>query len=347
VTENDPIGIFYPKQITRAALYSYINKELIAIEPILGAPGFEYARADQAACWMLQARLYLNANIYNPKNTNSYDSCITAVNKVISSSKYNLAANYLQNFGGDNNYSPEIIFAFTSDSAYSQTYGAMDFVIHAAVGGSMNPASFGLISGWDGTRTTSALVDKFNAETAGDNRQQFWTDGQTEAIADYTNFLEGYGITKFTNVSRFSTENPIKTSLFVNTDFPVFRLPDAYLMYAEATLRGATTGSTSTALGYVNSILNRAYGVPTGGAWNVTSIDLQWILDERSRELYWEGVRRTDLIRFGQFSESSYVWPWKGNEPAGVSTDSHLNILPLPASEINANPNLKQNPGYQ
>jgi hypothetical protein len=132
---------------------------------------------------------------------------------------------------------------------------------------------------------------------------------------------------------------------YVNTDYPVFRLADIYLMYAEAVLRGGNSGDANTALGYVNAIRTRAYGNTTG---NITSTDLNldFILDERARELYWEGSRRTDLIRYGKFSNSTYFWPWKGNVAGGVSTDSHLDIYPIPAADLNANPNLKQNPGY-
>jgi hypothetical protein len=78
----------------------------------------------------------------------------------------------------------------------------------------------------------------------------------------------------------------------------------------------------------------------------VTSIDEDFILAERARELYWEGQRRTDLIRFGKFSDGDYVWPWKGGVKEGISTPAYLNLFPIPATDLNANPNLKQNTGY-
>ena len=116
-------------------------------------------------------------------------------------------------------------------------------------------------------------------------------------------------------------------------------------MYAESVLRGGTGGDATTALGYVNAILTRAYGNATGNI-APAALTLNFILDERARELYGECHRRTDLIRFGKFSASTYVWPWKGNVAAGVSTDSHFDMFPIPSTDIGANPNLVQNTGY-
>jgi len=352
VTENSPIGSTPPPQITATKLYNYIQSELKAIESELGAPTFSYGHADQGALWMLQAKMYLNAPTYTGA-TNTYDSCILALNKIFASNKYSLAASYGMNFCADNNKSPEIIFPITEDGVYAQTYGGMDFVIHAALGGSMSPANFGVTATWGGTRTTSALVNKFaDPSGATDVRAMFYTSGQNLEIADYTNFNDGYAITKFTNLTFAGGPSPSGAPDFVDTDVPMFRLADAYLMYAEAFLRGATTADAATATGYLNSVITRAYkgstahnsGMLTAGSAN----DLQFILDERARELYWEGHRRTDLIRFGQFGGGTYIWPWKGDVASGVATssDGHLNIYPIPASDLAANPNLKQNPGY-
>ncbi|HCC32267.1 MAG TPA: RagB/SusD family nutrient uptake outer membrane protein, partial [Marinilabiliales bacterium] len=131
----------------------------------------------------------------------------------------------------------------------------------------------------------------------------------------------------------------------VDTDFPVFRLADAYLMYAEAVLRGGTGGDASTALGYVNQLRERAYG-NTSGNISSSELDLDFILDERCRELYWEGHRRTDLVRFNKFTGDSYLWAWKGNLQAGRSTDSYRDVYPIPVDDLNANKNLTQNDGY-
>lgn len=73
---------------------------------------------------------------------------------------------------------------------------------------------------------------------------------------------------------------------------------------------------------------------------------LDFLLDERGRELYWECHRRTDLIRFGQFTDGTYVWDWKGGVAGGVATPSYRDLYPIPTNDITANPNLIQNPGY-
>ena len=127
----------------------------------------------------------------------------------------------------------------------------------------------------------------------------------------------------------------------MDTDWPLFRLGDAYLMYAELVLRGGG-GTRAQALTYVNALRARA-GVP---AWADADLTLDNILAERGRELLWEGHRRTDLVRFGKFTGSSYVWAWKGGTQAGTATQSFRDVYPLPANELVANPNLKQNTGY-
>ena len=130
---------------------------------------------------------------------------------------------------------------------------------------------------------------------------------------------------------------------FADIDMPLFRLGEVYLNYAEAVLRGSTVGDKATAITYINNLRVRAYGNTTG---NVADIDLNFILDERARELYWEGFRRTDLVRFGKFVESNYLWPWKGGVKDGTSVGDFRKLFPIPSSDVSSNVNLKQNPGY-
>jgi hypothetical protein len=343
VTEADAPGAFFPKQTTRAALFTYLETELKAIENVLGAPRFEYARADQAAAWTLLAKLYLNAKVYTGQDKNS--ECATYCAKVIGAG-YTLNAKYANNFTADNNISSEMIFPITSDGQFSQSYGGMTYLVHAAIGGSMSPAKFGVGGGWGGIRTTKALVNKFTDITgATDKRAMFWTDGQKLDINDIGQFTDGYAITKYSNLTSTGAAAPHAHPDFVDTDYPVFRLADVYLMYAEAVLRGATTGNATTALGYVNAIRNRAYG-NTNGNITAAQLTLDFILDERARELYWEGHRRTDLIRFAKFTGGTYLWPWKGKVAAGASTESFRDLFPIPSNDLGANPTLKQNPGY-
>lgn len=343
VTEKDSPGAFFPKQTTRAELFAYLETELKAIENELGPAKFEYGRADQAAAWTLLAKLYLNAKVY--VGTDRSADCVTYCKKVIASN-YSLAPKYANNFVADNNASPEMIFPITCDGKHTQSYGAMTYLVHAAIGGSMSPAAFGVGGGWGGIRTTKALVSKFaDPSGATDKRAMFWSAGQKLDITDIGLFTDGWAITKYSNLTSTGAAAPNAHPDFVDTDYPVFRLADVYLMYAEGVLRGASTGDAGTALGYVNALRQRAYGNTTG---NITSgqLTLDFILDERARELYWEGHRRTDLIRYGKFTGSNYLWPWKGKVAAGTTTESFRDLYPIPSNDLGANPTLKQNPGY-
>ena len=341
VTEKDEPGSYFPKQTTRAELFTYVESELSAIESELGTPKFEYGRADQAAAWMTLAKLYLNAEVYigQPK----YTEAITTLKKVIGSS-YTLSADYLHNFVADNNTSPEMIFPITFDGLNTQSYGGMVYLIHAPIGGSM-PANdmFGVGGGWGGMRTTSAFVGKYAIND--DARALFWTDGQTLEINDIAQFTDGYAITKFRNRKLDGSPATNAHPDFVDTDWPMYRLADAYLMFAEAVLRGGSGGTRAEALTYVNAIRTRAYG-DTSGNITDSQLSLDFILDERARELYWEGHRRTDLIRYGKFTGGDYLWPWKGKVKEGVTTATYRDLFPIPAADIGANPTLKQNDGY-
>ncbi|MEL6590753.1 MAG: RagB/SusD family nutrient uptake outer membrane protein, partial [Bacteroidota bacterium] len=175
-----------------------------------------------------------------------------------------------------------------------------------------------------------------------DSRAMFYTEGQNLEIQDVSQFTDGYAITKFRNVT--SDGNPGSDLTFPDTDFPMFRLADAYLMYAEAVVRGGSGGDIATAVSYVNEVRARAYG--GGGSITEADLDLPFLLDERARELYWECHRRTDLVRFGEFTDGTYVWPLKGGVLEGAAVPATFDVFPIPASDMGANPNLTQNPGY-
>ena len=346
VTDADPIGAFLPEQIQRENLFTWIEAELLDIEDdIVGARQNEYGRADQAAVWMLLAKLYLNAEVYT--ETPRYADALNYTNNVINAG-YGIPSNpYFQLFLSDNDTNgtqDEVIFTIPFDGLNTQSFGGMTFLVHAPVGGSMDPVDFGINGGWFGVRTTSAFVEQFpDEENSADGRAQFYTDGQNKDINDIGPFTEGFAVEKFRNVDVNGVPGTDTTGNHPDTDFPMFRLADAYLMYAEAALRGGG-GSLSDATTYINMLRERAYGDTSG---NITQADLtlDFILDERSRELYWECHRRTDLIRFGQFSTQG-VWPWKGNVPQGTTTAAYRDVMPLPASDLSINTNLTQNEGY-
>lgn len=546
VTEDDLPGSFFPEQISRADLFDYVESELLDIENLMVDPmGNEYGRADQAAAWMLLAKLYLNAEVYIEEN--KYTECITYCNKIINS-PYELHPVFKELFMADNDLTNEIIFPVTNDGTHTRNWGVITTMIHAAIGGDMAPADYGVEGAWGGIRTTKQAVSKFidiselkhatyvkaarktNAYTviyvpgshqtdpswdpasapqlasvlddnnfegyvwftagnefkftqgpnwdmnwgddgadgtldqnganlvaaedgyykinvdlnnmtytltktdwgvigdatpggwstdtnmsydqetdswsvvmvltdatikfranddwainlgddgadgileqdganiavtagsylitlylgtpdytysiesyANDSRVMFFTEGQNIDITDIRSFNDGYAFPKFTNLTRGG--EPGKNLTYPDTDFPMFRLADVYLMYAEAVLRGGSGGDLGSALGYVNAVRERAYGNSNG---NITAdeLDLNFILDERVRELMWEGHRRTDLIRFGQFSDGNYLWAWKGGVVDGKKVESYRDLFPIPATDLGANPNLVQNTGY-
>ena len=354
VTEADNAGAFFPSRITRSDLFNYIESELKAIEPdLVPARQNEYGRADQACDWFLLSELYLNAQVYT--GTARYTDALTYVNKVISAG-YTLDPNYKHLFSADNNTSPEIIFPITFDGVNTQTWGGTTFLVSGSFnGGTMpNPG----LGNWGGMRTIREFVGKFNV-TQNDfnsNPQLQWpdkralfffdaNDGWIWDITDVGTFKQGIGVTKWSNLSADGSPAPDASTSFASTDFPMFRLGEAYLIYAEAVLRGGSGGDIGTAVNYINALRQRAYGDNSG---NIASSDLNldFILDERGRELYWEGHRRTDLVRFGQFTSGSYVWQWKGNTINGTQTASYRDLFPVPSQDVNANPNLVQNPGY-
>jgi hypothetical protein len=189
-------------------------------------------------------------------------------------------------------------------------------------------------------------VDKFD-DTSGDTDQRalFWTDGQSLEINDIGQFSEGYAITKFRNLKLDGSPATNHHNDFVDIDWPMFRLADAYLMLAEAVVRGGSGSSAAEALQYVNAVRERAYGDASGNI-QASALTLDFLIDERARELYWEGHRRTDLVRFGLFTGENYLWPWKGREPNGIATANYRDVFPIPAADRTANPTLEQNPGY-
>jgi hypothetical protein len=329
-------------QVPSAEVFQFIEDELSDIESMMVAPGQnEYGRADQAALWMLQAKVYLNASVYVGEEKNT--EAITALNNVING-PYSLENNYADLFKADNHLSNELIFTLPSDGLRSQGYGSTTFLINGTIGGTMDPTSFGVTAGWAGLRTTPSLVNKFpDVDGSSDSRAMFYTDGQTEEVSDLLEFTNGYAVTKFTNVTSAGEDGSDVT--FADTDYPLFRLGDAYLMYAEAVLRGGSGGNVGTALNYVNELRERAYGEASGNI-SASELTLDFILDERARELYFEGSRRVDLIRYGKYTGGEYVWSWKGGALDGTSIDPFREIFPIPSNDLVANPSLDQNDGY-
>jgi hypothetical protein len=345
-TEADEIGTTLPKQIQRKDLFAFVESELKAIETDLAAPGQnEYPRADQSAAWALLARLYLNAEVYTGEA--KYTDAISYCNK-ITTAGYTLHSNYRELTLADNNLNTdENIFMIAYDAKYTQNWGGTTYLAHgpAAVPGDISGTS----GNWGGLRHTQNFVDLFSDPSGNtDSRAQFYTTGQNKIMSDLYTGTDGYSSNKFRNKTRSGGPAPDADPAgnWVDIDFPVFRLAEIYLIYAEAVLRGGSGGDATTALSYINQLRTRAYDGNTSG--NITSgqLTLDFILDERGRELYYEAHRRTDLIRYNKFTTDGYLWAWKGGIAAGRAVEDKYNIFPLPSNDLSSNPNLVQNNGY-
>ncbi len=360
-----------PSQLPRKELFDWIESELLEIKGALPVKSREYGRADQSAVNALLARMYLNAEVYTDEA--HYTEAIAACKEIIATGNYSLADNYqelfMANNGENSAANKEIIFPIMFDGISTQSYGMSVLLFGARGGSESNVDSYGCNSGWDGVRSTGNLIRNFEFESKDEGK---WTsenirdkrgvfnshdrsiDITSTAIGTFMS--EGWSVYKFTNLN--SDGSPGKNATFPDTAFPMFRLADIYLTYAEAVARGGSGSVTQTAVEYINSLRRRGYGdnsrditsswltasAPVSGS--SSSVSYGNILNERARELYWEGTRRTDLIRYGLFTSSSYVWSEKGGVVSGVGVPSHYNIFPISANDMSANGSLVQNPGY-
>jgi hypothetical protein len=342
ITEADEIGKVSPQQISRAALFTYVESELKAIENDLAEPRTnEYGRADKGADWALLARLYLNAQVYT--GTAKYTEAITYASKVINAG-YVLKSNYKDLFLADNNVNNlETILTINYDGVKGTNYGGTTFIINAGINGDMNPASYGIPNGgWGGNRTRPNLPALFpDPNGTADKRGVFF--GTKSNVDEIGVFTDGLRVTKFKNVTSTGAMPASLNGTFSSLDFPLFRLAEQYLIYGEAVARGGAGGTPAQALIYVNKLRERAYGNTSG---NVSALTVDFFLDERARELYWEGHRRTDLVRYNKFTDASYLWPYKGGVKGGTGLPAYRNIYPIPAADLIANSNLQQNTGY-
>jgi hypothetical protein len=301
VTENNSLSAVPPPQALRADIYAFVVSELNAIVSDLppGGPGdvTTYGRATPAAAHLLLAKLYLNAGVYT--GTPNYTGAVTEAQAVISSAPaYSLATNFRLNFTADNNTSPELIFIAAQDGGNTQTWGGMTFLIHAGCGGSMNAGDYGIDYCWGGYRMKQQLYNLF---VAGDRRSAFFhTAGQQVNVDQIGNYSNGIAAPKFINKTLGGANG--QQSGMVDTDFPVFRLADAYLIYVEGNIRGGG-GNAGTALNYLNAIRVRAFGDSSAVFAALPPVDT--LLAERAREMMFEATRRTDLVRFGVFSTAT------------------------------------------
>ncbi|MFM2292641.1 MAG: hypothetical protein RIS29_2454 [Bacteroidota bacterium] len=348
-----------PQQIKRADLFDWIEKELKECESDMYAPrSAPYYRVDKVANWLLLSRMYLNAEVYTGKAR--WDDAITYSKKVMDSG-YALNPSYKQLFMGDNagtldgstNTAPqEIIFPIAADGVKTKSWGASLFLIASTHTTGMQ--AWGSTQGWSGNRAKFTLVKKFFPSgtvpvdsnltvQAQDDRAMLHSVDRTAAVTKVTDFTKGISVTKYTN-ARWDKKATHDLE-FPDMDIPFMRTAEAYLTYAEANLR-SSSGDASKALSAINALRTRSHATAYGSiAKDKAGLDL--VLDEWAREFYFEGRRRTDLIRYGYFGGSSeYNWDWKGGVASGATFSEKYNLLPIPPGDLNANANLVQNSGY-
>lgn len=350
VTEDNKIGKEAPTQIAVKDLFTYVETELLSCQedllvPFVGYDSRNYGRVTQAAAWSLLSRLYLNAEVYT--GTPKYTECITYSNKVINVG-YQLEPTYADMFKADNGNSKEMIFPIRYEGADTQTWGGMTFLICSTVPSALQ-TDINAQGAWQGNRARPALLTTFKKQSAyaDDNRVNMLKSDLTEnqSIIDPTSYKNGIPVVKYSNVNK---DGSLPASNIVYTDFPLFRLGEIYLNYAEAVLRGGTGGSSTTALTYVNDLRKRAFkNAPNKGVIASGDLTINFLLDERGRELFFEAQRRTDLVRYGLLTTNTYLWEWKGGSFGGNAVADRFNFYPIPADDMGSNPNLTQSdPAY-
>ncbi len=358
-----------PVRYTRQEAYNFIEKELLEIEPSLSAAQPKkstdsgYGRVDKAAAWLLLSRLYLNAEVYT--GTAQWAKAAEYAKKVMDSS-YRLNTTtiggwsaYQMLFMGDNGETDaayEAILPLLQDGLKTASYGTSLYLMGSTFDGDVHAnkneptKTNGTDQTWGGNRALPNLVAKFfpsnNApqvacydmtDEAGDDRALFDGKGRTLNVDELETFKKGYAVAKFTN---FKTDGSVgHDAKHPDTDFFFFRKAEAYLAYAEATARQNGGSATTEGVAAINDLRARAH------ASQHTGYSLNDILDEWSREFYFEGRRRTDLIRFGKFGgDNNYNWQWKGGTYNGRNFSANKNIFAIPSNQVNDV--IKQNPGY-
>ena len=374
-------------QLGREFLFNWVESELLAAEPDLleAKPETDtdpdYGRVDKGTCWLLLSRLYLNAGTYlnnDGQNNQYWDKALEYAERVINSDYKLFDDSKMSNEAKANGYKPydllfmgdngsngascEALLPLMQDGAITQGWGGSLFFVAALWDPTMqtvvdkNPATTG--NTWAGMRVRPQFVEKFftkpnvvvgkkTSELRAmniDDRALLWGKGTDEgkrtlSVVDNDKFIKGIATTKWNN--NYSNNGTPHDNYCVDTDFFLFRVAEAYLNAAEAEMH-LNGESSAKAKKYIDALRNRAHADVRA------SYTLNDVLDERARELYCEGLRRTDLIRFNQFggSQATYNWELKGGSTNGTTFAKTYNVYPLPSSEVLSNKNLTQIDGY-
>ena len=377
-TLDSPDGVTAPPQTTRLELYNWLEGELKYLADssyLMDTPN--YGRVGQDGAEALLARLYLNAEVYT--GTGQWDNCLARCKNIISRHQgggfygSGLANNYMTLFcadnyqympGGGNTAENEILWGIPFDSEHVQSYGGTTFLIASQVSGDYETGrSLGLGAEWGCLKAVEQLTNRFlddpYEDASADARFNRWKVGElkfgdkevefTVDNAKFGDWTSGATVIKWTNLKMVNGEVDWNRTLtysdpnFADADFALIRLADIYLMAAECQLRGASGITSNEAVNYVNYVRQRA------GVTSLTNaqLTLDVLLNERSRELYWELTRRSDLVRFGKFAGNGQsYWAWKGGVVEGTGIGERYNLMPIPTNIIAAQPYFKQNTGW-
>lgn len=366
-TENSAFGAEAPLQASREEVYAYVVSELEALaadDSAIPAAQSNYPRVDRGSVLGLLARVYLNAEVYS--GTSEYEKCKQTCEKIFALG-YQLSPVYSDLFRGDNGQNPEarqeLLFAIDYDSHKTESYGGTSFLTLAAIASTDTENGFinGVNGAWGGIRTTLDYAEKYfdvknpNYETGEynvvDERGKFFyikgRQPRFTTVEEMNTFIYGWSCIKYNNIPHDKTmeefNEEAKAEAFADIDFPVIRLGEINLIYAEACVR---LGQAATAQSYVDALAARA-GVETHTLTNNWETEKEWFVAERARELMWEAHRRTDLIRYDLFSSANFLWPFKGGETAaGQGFPEYKELFAIPASQLVANPNLVNPEGY-
>lgn len=358
-TEESAFGAVNPKPASRSEIFQFIVSELEDLArdgSDMPAARSNYPRVDKGSALGLLARLYLNAGVY--AGSPMWNEAKSACERVFALG-YSLAPEYADVFRGDNGENAEVrnemLWAVDYNATQTQSYGGTTLLTFAAIASDdVTDASHlnGVNGGWGGMRVPYEYVSKYFGVNAVDyangtydvtdkRGKVFYIKGRTESIDDLSKFLQGWSCFKYNNIPHNQTAEEFnetaKIKGFSDVDYPMIRLAEIYLIYAEACMQ---LGSAASALPYVKQLADRA------GVSAPASVTQDWLVAERARELLWEGHRRTDLIRYGLFTSDAFLWPWKGGSVLGRGFADHMTIFAIPASELGSNPELSQNPGY-
>jgi hypothetical protein len=331
-----------PTNNSRAEIFAFVTSEVEAVINDLPTDvSSTYGKINKWVAHALLSKVYLNAEVYIGES--KWEKVIENTDAIINSGNYNLAVDFFDNFSISNESSPENIFVFVYDRVFSRGMSVAVRTLHYE---SQKTYNFNA-QPWNGYSSLEDFYNKFDDDDVRKNSfvvgPQFDSSGNplmdagaepsdpngqpvefTPKITGLRNALRQEGA----RIGKFEFElggDPAN----MNNDFPLFRYGDILLTKAEAELR---LGNSGNALILVNMIRERA-SMPS-----LASLTLADMLDERGRETAFEGYRRQDQIRFGTFNDA---WQFKSADPS-----NHVNIFPISRSQLEANPNLKQNPGY-